>query len=124
MFALVLLAVTVGLRAGEVCKGCSDPEGNKWKVTSIKWIKANEDDLDKDNKFVALVGKVTKQHDSDTYFFTDGTGTIELDSDIKLPVGETIVVRGRIDQAFLHIGPLEVNVDSWRHGGKEGEWLK
>ena len=125
---LVLLAMTSGLHAFNCCmKSCPQgecPDSNKWKVTTVRWIQDHENDLDTDYKFVALVGKVTKQHDGDTYFFTDATGTIELDSDIKLPVGENIVVRGEIDQAFLHIGPLELNVESWRHVSKKGEYLK
>lgn len=97
-----------------------NPDSNKWKVTSINWVRQNENDLDKDYKFVALVGKVTQKLDDDTYLFSDGTGTLELDSDIDLPVGKEIVVRGEIDQAFLHIGPLEINVDSWRPASKPG----
>ena len=85
-----------------------NPDSNKWKQTTVRWVIQNENDLDKDYKFVALVGKITKKLDSDTYLFTDGTGTIELDSDINLPVGTNIVVRGEIDQAYLHIGPLEI----------------
>jgi len=97
-----------------------NPDSNKWKVTSVHWVKKCQNDLDKDNKFVALVGKVTKQLNGDSYEFNDGTGTIRLDSDIKLPVGKQIVVRGEIDQAFLHIGPLEIDVESWRPAAKTG----
>ena len=100
-----------------------NPDGNKWKQTTIRWVVQNENDLDKDYKFVALVGTITKQLDDDTYLFSDGTGTIELDSDIALPVGKPIVVRGEIDQAYLHIGPLELNVDSWRPVSKPGQIL-
>ena len=100
-----------------------NPDGNKWKQTTIRWVVQNENNLDKDYKFVALVGTISKKLDSDTYLFSDGTGTIELDSDIVLPVGKPIVVRGEIDQAYLHIGPLEINVDSWRPVSKPGQVL-
>ncbi len=97
-----------------------DPASDKWHLTSVSWIQAHENDLDRDDTAVAVVGKVTEKHSSHVYFFQDGTGTIELDSDIDLPVGKAIVVRGRIDQAFLHIGPLQINVDSWRPVGRYG----
>ncbi|SDU23009.1 hypothetical protein SAMN05444156_2739 [Verrucomicrobium sp. GAS474] len=104
---------------------CTAPEGNKWHLTTVKWIKANENDLDRDDTKVAIIGKVTAKHNDHVYFFTDEDGgKIQLDSDIDLPVGKTIVIRGRVDQAFLHIGPLEINVDSWRNIGKLGEVLK
>lgn len=100
------------------------PESNKWKVTTVRWIQQNENDLDKDDVYVVVIGKITKQLDSDSYVFTDGTGELELDSDIKLPVGEQIVVRGHVDQRFLHVGPLEIEVKSWRPANKEGLILK
>ena len=118
--AIVIVALSFHARAA----GTGEPDAKNWKLTTIAWIKANENDLDQDNRAVAVIGKVTQKHDGDTYFFTDGTGQIELDSDIELPVGKTIVVRGRVDQAFLHIGPLEINVDSWRPVAKPGQVLK
>jgi uncharacterized protein YdeI (BOF family) len=44
-----------------------------------------------DDRYVVLVGKVTKKYKDETYFFTDGAGT-------------TIAVRSNIDPAFLGIG--------------------
>ena len=111
--AVAFCAVTFHLHAG-------DPATDPWRVTSVSWIQENENDLDRDNDKVALIGEITEKHSDHIYFFKDGTGTIELDSDIDLPVGKQIVVRGRIDQAFLHIGPLQVNVDSWRPIGRYG----
>ncbi|HEY8965112.1 MAG TPA: NirD/YgiW/YdeI family stress tolerance protein [Candidatus Methylacidiphilales bacterium] len=122
---LVALCAVAAPSAHAGCSGtCSDPGKDKWHVTNVAWIKANENDLDRDDDKVALIGKVTKKHSDHVYFFQDETGTIQLDSDIELPVGKTIVIRGRIDQAFLHIGPLEVNVDSWRPIGKYGVYNK
>lgn len=114
--ALLTLSGVSALNAGDasICNGKS-PCSNKDKVTSIRWIESVQHDLDADDCYVVLVGKITEKYKDETYFFTDGTGTIQLDSDIDLPVGKNIVVRGRIDQAFLSIGRLEVEVSSWRY---------
>ncbi len=94
-----------------------NPNNIKDHVTSIRWIQARDkdDDIGVDQRWVVLVGKVDKVIKDHVYLFSDGTGTIQLDSDVKLPVGESIVVRGEIDQAFLGIGTLEVDVESFRH---------
>ena len=78
--------------------------------TTVKWIIDRENELDVDGKKVILSGRVTQKLNGDTYIFEDETGSIKLDSDIHLPLGEKIVIKGEIDQAFLHIGSLEVNV--------------
>ena len=98
-------------------KADENPNTAKDHVTSIAWIVARDkdDDIGVDDRYAVLVGKVTEKYKDETYFFNDGTGTIQLDSEAKLPVGTTIVVRGHIDQAFLGIGKLELDVDSWRH---------
>lgn len=121
----ILLAITAcltlvgvsALNAGDntACSQSGSPCSNKDRVTSIRWIESVQHDLDADDCYVVLVGKITKKYKDETYFFTDGTGTIQLDSEIDLPVGKNIVVRGRIDQAFLSVGKLEVEVSSWRY---------
>jgi len=83
------------------------------EYTTVKWVIERENELDVDGKKVIMHGKVTAKVNGDTYIFDDGTGTIKLDSDIHLPVGQTIVLTGHIDQAFLHIGALEINVNSF-----------
>ncbi len=60
------------------------------------------------------MGKIVSKYKDETYTFSDGTGTIQLDSEERLPVGKRVVIRGHVDQAFLDIGKLEVNVKSWR----------
>ena len=97
-------------------KADQNPNNTKDHVSSIAWIVARDkdDDIGVDDRYVVLVGKVTEKYKEETYVFTDGTGTIQLDSEIKLPVGKTIAVRGNIDQAFLGIGKLEVDVTSYR----------
>ena len=65
---------------------------------------------------MTLVGHVTGRIGDDSYFFTDGTGTIRLDSgDFELPVGARVVIGGRIDQAYLGFGHLEVDVRNWHY---------
>lgn len=124
--AFLSIAGISALNAGDTpaCKASCDkaaaacpqsPCSNKDRVTSIRWIESVQHDLDTDDCYVVLVGKITEKYKDETYFFTDGTGTIQLDSDIDLPVGKTIVVRGHIDQAFLSVGKLEVEVKSWRY---------
>ena|SRR3989344_1102051 len=95
-----------------------DPDSNKWKIASVRWIQENSDKdfKDVDAKYVVLIGKVTDRIDEDTYMLSDGTGSIVLDVDdgIELPVGKRVVVRGDIDEAFWDVGELELNVHSWR----------
>ncbi|HUB66105.1 MAG TPA: hypothetical protein VL981_01315 [Candidatus Methylacidiphilales bacterium] len=94
-----------------------NPNNTKDHVSSIAWIVERDkaDDIGVDGRYAVLIGKVTQKYKDETYFFEDGTGTIQLDSEIELPIGKTIVVRGDIDQAFLGIGKLELNVKSWRY---------
>jgi len=116
---LLLTSVLLAFGGAAVLNASDSPDSNKYHLTTVKWVEGIQNGLDNDNKYVVLEGKVTQKHDSDTYFFTDGTGSIELDSDIELPVGVPIIIRGEVDQAFLHIGPLEINVESWRHDTKK-----
>jgi|GEM_PF-1492438 len=108
--AAVLAFSTVSVAAARD----ENPDSNKWKITTVHWIIAAQNDLDMDNKKVTLIGKVTKKLNGDSFVFDDGTGSIRLDSDIDLPINQSIVIRGEIDQAYLHIGPLEVDVHNYR----------
>jgi uncharacterized protein (TIGR00156 family) len=85
--------------------------------TTVGWIVSTRDNMDMDDRYVTLVGQVTRQIDDDAYWFTDGTGSVRLDSEnFKLPVGpRKIVLGGRIDQAYLGFGHLEVDVRSWHY---------
>jgi uncharacterized protein YdeI (BOF family) len=113
---LLVGLATLSLAGLTALKADENPNKTKDHVSSIAWIEAKDkaDDIGVDDRYVVLVGKVTKQIKEETYLFTDGTGTIQLDSEIKLPVGKKIAVRGNIDQAFLGIGKLEVEVSSFR----------
>src|SRR5450432_846055 len=71
-----------------------------YHLTTVSWVVATRNDMDKDDHFVTLIGHVTGRDNGGDYFFTDGTGTVRLDSEkIELPVGPRIVIGGRIDQA-------------------------
>ncbi|NUN92774.1 MAG: hypothetical protein HUU04_03215 [Verrucomicrobiae bacterium] len=112
-----LLLGTQNLRADRYDK---DPDSNKWKITTVRWIKSTQNALKDDERYMVLIGKITKKIDGDTYLLNDGTGIIELDSDIELPIGKQIVVRGILDQAWLNAGisdygNVELEVKSWRY---------
>jgi uncharacterized protein YdeI (BOF family) len=116
MKKLFLCLTALSLIGTAVIKADENPNNTKDHVTSIAWIQERDkaDDIGVDDRYAVIIGKVTEKYKDETYFFDDGTGSIQLDSEAKLPVGKTIVVRGYIDQAFLGIGKLELDVKSWR----------
>jgi uncharacterized protein YdeI (BOF family) len=90
-----------------------------YHLTTVSWVIATRNNIDKDDRYVTLIGHVTGREGDETYFFTDGTGTVRLDSEkFELPVGPRIVIGGRIDQAYLGFGHLEVDVRSWHYAKK------
>jgi uncharacterized protein YdeI (BOF family) len=92
------------------------PAQPPYHLTTVSWVQATKDDLNKDDHYVTLIGRVTGREGDETYFFTDGTGTVRLDSEnFELPVGPKIVIGGRIDQAYLGFGHLEVDVRNWHY---------
>lgn len=99
------------------------PCGNPWKIASVKWV-LSHDKWAVDGKKIVLIGKVVKKDDEDTYFLDDGTGLIELDSDIALPVGKRVVVHGKIDYAFFGERNTQFNVTEWRLESKPGKLSK
>ena len=87
-----------------------------YHLTTVSWVVATQNNIDKDDRYVTLIGHVTGRAGDETFFFTDGTGSVRLDSEkFELPVGPRIVIGGRIDQAYLGIGHLEVDVRSWHY---------
>jgi len=102
-----------------IVQASEDPDSNKYHITTIRWIDSTKDNIDDDDRYVVIIGKVTGKVGDESYTFNDGTGTIILDSaDFKLPIGKSIVVRGRIDQDYFGNDVtgegLEVDVRSWR----------
>ena len=90
------------------------PPNAPYHLTTVAWVVDTRDNLDVDDRYVTLVGQVTRRIDDDEYWFTDGTGSVRLDSgDFDLPIGKKIVLGGRIDQAYLGFGHLEVDVRRW-----------
>jgi len=99
----------------KMVQASGDPDSNRYHISTIRWITSTKENWDHDDRYVVLCGKVTKKEGDETYWFTDGTGTVKLDSEKKLPVGKPIVIRGRIDQDWFGWGTLEVDVRSWRN---------
>lgn len=87
-----------------------------YHLTPVSWIVATRDQLHYDDRYVTIIGHVTRRIGDDEYWFTDGTGSVRLDSEnFDLPIGRRIVVGGRIDQAWLGFGHVEVDVRRWRY---------
>jgi uncharacterized protein YdeI (BOF family) len=87
-----------------------------YHMTTVRWVVATRDNLAVDDRYVTLVGHVTRRIGDEEYWFTDGTGSVRLDSEnFDLPVGARIVIGGRIDQAYLGFGHLEVDVRHWHY---------
>lgn len=117
---LLFLAALQILPANETPEGDVDPggpAGNRWHLTSVAWIAHHLTTFVYEEQPVALVGKVTRAYGHFIYIFNDGTGHIELYSEISLPVGEAIVIRGAMDEDTI-------NVSSWRPVGKIGDYRK
>ena len=109
-----LLAISALLCASTTFSNAAPPPPPVYHLTTVRWVISTRNDLDKDDRYVTLIGHVTGREGDETYFFTDGTGTVRLDSEkFELPIGPKIVVGGRIDQAYLGFGHLEVDVRRW-----------
>jgi hypothetical protein len=87
-----------------------------YHLTPVSWIVATRNNIDVDDHYVTIVGHVTRRIGDEEYWFTDGTGSVRLDSEnFDLPIGKRIVVGGRIDQAYLGFGHIEVDVRRWHY---------
>ena len=85
-----------------------------YHLTTVSWVVATRDNLNVDDRYVTLIGHVTRKIGDEEYWFTDGTGSVRLDSEnFELPIGPKVVIGGRIDQAYLGFGHLEVDVRHW-----------
>jgi uncharacterized protein YdeI (BOF family) len=104
------LAALLGATA-TVSRAADNPA---YHLTTVSWIISTKDNMDVDDRYVTLIGRVTGVAKNGDYIFTDGTGTILLDGDdAALPIGPKVVVGGRIDQAYFGLGHLEVDVKKW-----------
>jgi uncharacterized protein YdeI (BOF family) len=94
----------------------SSAQAKPYHHTTVDWVVANRNNLGVDDSYVTLVGHVTRSIGDEEYWFTDGTGSVRLDSEnFDLPIGTRIVVGGRIDEAYLGFGHLEVDVRHWHY---------
>jgi len=92
------------------------PPGPPPPVTPVSWILATKNNDRFDEKRVVLVGQVTHHDDGTDWWFTDGTGSVRLETnDRRMPVGPTLRIVGRIDQATWGIGVIEVKVKRWTY---------
>ena len=108
---LPVLLVTIALFGVSTVLSHAEPP---YHLTTVSWLIATRNNIDVDDHYVTLIGHVTGRKGDETYFFTDGTGMIRLDSEkFELPVGPRLVIGGRIDQAYLGFGDLEVDVRQW-----------
>jgi uncharacterized protein YdeI (BOF family) len=108
---LPLLLATVALFSVSTVLSRAEPP---YHLTTVSWVVSNRNNLDVDDRYVTLIGQVTKRIGDESYWFTDGTGSVRLDSaDFELPIGPKVVIGGRIDQAYLGFGHLEVDVRRW-----------
>jgi uncharacterized protein YdeI (BOF family) len=114
-FALVAISAFAGFSL----LSHAAPPKDQYHLTTVGWVVNTRDNLDVDDRYVTLIGEVTRKIDEGEYWFTDGTGSVRLDSeDFDLPIGRKIILGGRIDQAYLGFGHLEVDVRRWHLAGK------
>jgi uncharacterized protein YdeI (BOF family) len=114
-FALFVVIALAGLST-RTASAAPAPVQPFYHLTTVRWVINTRDNLDVDDSYVTLMGRVTHRISGEEYWFTDGTGSVRLDSeDFELPVGARIVLGGRIDQAYLGFGHLEVDVRHWHY---------
>jgi uncharacterized protein YdeI (BOF family) len=108
-FALTFFAFATLLGASTTVLPADPNPSNK--LTTVSWVVAMRNHPSVDGRYVILIGHVTQNLGGNTYLFTDGTGSIQLDGGkYVLPVNQPLVIRGRIDQPFLFFGSLEIDV--------------
>jgi hypothetical protein len=93
----------------------ADPTPSR-HLTTVSWVVQTRNEPAADGRLVTLIGRVTART-GNKYVFTDGTGFVHLSAEgMGLPMGPSLVVAGRIDHAFLGLGPVEVVVKNWHMG--------
>ena len=106
-FALVLLTAFQG-RAQYTGKG------SHAERTTVKYVLDNAYKLDKSDVHVKLSGYIIEQIDSDTYWFSDTTGRIQIEVEKKrlptTPFNETtkLIITGKVDRDLLEETEIEV----------------
>jgi len=111
---VLTLSTFVSLLGAATTVSPADP-APAYHLTTVSWVVATRNKLGVDDSYVTLIGRVTRKIGDKTYWFTDGTGDVRLDGEkFDLPIGPKLVIGGRIDQAYLGFGHLEVDVKTWR----------
>lgn len=89
----------------------AEPRDQSYRLMSVSQVMATG----QDDQYVILIGHILGHREDSTYIFTDGTGMMKLEGgDSKLPPGQTLVIRGRVNRPFLGIGSMVVDVVHWR----------
>lgn len=116
MKKLAFLLLTLGAFIPASAAPPAHTHRHPYHITPVSWIVKTRNKLSVDDRYVTIIGHVTRRITGDEYWFTDGTGSVRLDSEnFDLPIGRRIVIGGRIDQAYLGIGHLEVDVRNWHY---------
>src|SRR5277367_2832829 len=116
MKRLSLLVFSLTLCSAASVQAVPPPPPALPHVTPVSWILATRNNLNADDRYVTLVGQVVKRDKGSDWWFTDGTGWVRLDTgDFDLPTGKKLVIGGRVDQAYLGVGYLEVDVKRWHY---------
>jgi uncharacterized protein YdeI (BOF family) len=108
VFVLVL-GLTLGASA---CRAAYGPP----PVVPVSWVLSTQHNDDVDEKRVVLIGRITHHDNGSDWWFTDGTGSVRLETGDQMPpVGPMLRIVGRIDQATWGIGVIEVKVKHWAY---------
>jgi uncharacterized protein YdeI (BOF family) len=111
-----LACLLLALGALSTATASAAPHPRPYHFTPVSWIVSTRNNIDVDDRYVTIIGHVTRRIGDDEYWFSDGTGSVRLDSEnFDLPVGRRIAIGGRIDQAYLGFGHLEVDVLRWHY---------
>jgi uncharacterized protein YdeI (BOF family) len=98
------------------------PPGPPPQVTPVSWVLATQHNDNVDERRVVLVGRVTHPDNGSDWWFTDGTGSVRLETGDRVPpVGPLLRIVGRIDQATWGIGVIEVKVRHWGYANSPGQ---
>ena len=107
----VVLALAMGATVSRAF-----PPGPPPPVTPVSWILATKNNDRFDERRVVLVGHITHPDNGSDWWFTDGTGSVRLETGDRVPpVGPLLRIVGRVDQATWGIGVIEVKVKRWTY---------
>ena len=103
------------------------PQILPYHLTTVSWIVSTRDNMDVDDHYVTLIGRIHEAESAAMNGDFDGSPTAPAPScldggDFDLPIGpEKSSVGGRIDQAYFGLGHLEVDVKHWHPAKTPGK---